>query len=116
MKIIKFRVWDKKNKVMASWKFIKEFYDFNELDNNKTFLQFTGLKDKKGKEIYEGDIIKITNNDLFDEPLKIIWYEPIARFGMQELNSYCCWDFNPKRMREMKVMGNIYENKELLKE
>lgn len=82
------------------------------------YLEFTGLKDKNGKEIYEDDIVKISGND----PMiaKIDWME-VDAFEVYGCN---VWTFLGAYDREYKlgtniqesveVIGNIYENPELL--
>ena len=74
-------------------------------------MQFTGLKDKNGKEIYEGDIVSI-----YDPYTKIqlitsiIWDDPNCRFAMM----YTFMDFDFLICDEIEVIGNIYKNPELL--
>lgn len=69
-------------------------------------LQFTGMKDKEGREIYEGDIIK----EKYEEDIIII------RFGITNCN--CCDSVIGYRdvNCDCKIIGNIYENPELVEE
>ncbi len=81
-------------------------------------MQFTGLKDKNNKDIYEGDIltyglkkdeiiIQIIWNDLDDNGFKVI----------SQKDKNCLHDIRIYRFEEQsEVIGNIYENPELLKE
>ena len=103
MKIIKFRIFNKKIKsyidIHSSAIMIDEL---NDLNDHLIVEQFTGLHDKKGKEIYEGDIVtdgvgkfKI----VYD--LKLAGYQPYCIFR-DEPENYC------------EVIGSIYENPELL--
>lgn len=82
-------------------------YDFDEIE----FMQSTGLKDKNGKEIFEGDVVKMAK-DIYSEPT---YYEVVRhRGGAYRLESkqHGCelW----LRHTDCEVVGNVYENKELL--
>lgn len=95
--------------------------------NEIELMQSTGFVDKNGKEIYEGDILKDKNelivvqyNTKFNlktinliEKLKEITIEDNSDdLGMINLNFFTCKDYIEN---EIEIIGNIYENKELLK-
>ena len=77
-----FRAWLKKEKEMidvdeihwdrGKFEFIGDGITFQRLANEVELMQSTGLKDKNGKEIFEGDIIKVTNENSW---LEVVSYE-----------------------------------------
>jgi uncharacterized phage protein (TIGR01671 family) len=79
-------------------------------------LQFTGLKDKNGKEIYEGDVVRVHGDafDKDDEPeFEVKWHKQSGYFMEDDMGGDyipCLGDDN----YELEVIGNIYENAELI--
>lgn len=133
----KFRVWDDYN---------REMLDLQEQDTNPynisdfaqhNIMQCTGLKDKNGKLIYEGDLVKITKEDWRKDLYSLIylvcwdrtqwqlgllkWQRPKAQrnrrsdrqFPFKNIVSFN--DYTPNKFfAQCEVIGNYYENKELL--
>jgi len=125
MREIKFRAWDKKFKKMiipdAVWKSGDISYDTRFYSKDDIILiQCTGLKDKNGEEIYEGDIV---------ERYGVLYQVKFGQFV--DVKGYCqcgfyLYDFEEDIIlgnlgysfiedNPLKVIGNIFENPELLK-
>ena len=112
---IKFRVWDKEGGTdgMISWDLIKKLeFSMGELleEEKSIVMQFTGLYDMDGKEIYEGDIIGT------EVGIKYKDYEVVEfkKGGFSPLCSDSDYEY-AYESTHYKVLGNIYENPELVK-
>lgn len=81
-----------------------------------SLMQYTGLKDKNGVEIYEGDIIK---HNLWKIPVKVFWeyggFMAQSVTGELGKKSYTDGTLYDMQLPKCRVIGNIYENPELLK-
>ena len=119
--IPKFRAWLKEENEMIIVDTMNWFNDeFESIGDGITFLrgadkvelmQSTGLKDKNGKEIFEGDIVEMAK-DVYSD---LTYYEIVRHRGgayRLESNQHGCelW----LRHTNCEVIGNIYENPELL--
>lgn len=116
----KFRAWDKRKKLMLSWLELVTMNDEPSLldleNDNFEWLQFTGLKDKHGVEIYEGHILKRTEEGLYPITLKnvVTWNDNLAMFELGGFSLGLLLQASRKDKREYEVIGNKFENPELL--
>ena len=121
MRDIKFRAWNVITKKMIDLKKVTPLALNMDTDglfipfsDGLPFMQFTGLKDKNGKDIYEGDVIATQQRDVLFEVI----------FGFNSDGNTYGWNYrsiskpkhiysadNPKRLE---IIGNIYENPKLL--
>ena len=128
---IKFRIWDKDNNKMLHYdNDIVPCITLNgvlqdcskEVSSNVSYkyelMQFTGLKDKNGKEIFEGDIMGEVLGGLY-----VKWCDKCKQFQLHILNlnecMACGGDLHWSEFvtfDDNEVIGNIYENKELVRE
>ena len=125
MRELKFRVWDKRKT-----KFIYEYdashkrlaisfhgkvysglYDDVLSENEYIIQQYTGLKDKIGVEIYEGDIVKATSDQYTNENFvgKVIFDEGCFLTWINKNDIRGIWGED-----DIEVIGNIFENSEHL--
>ena len=127
---IKFRAWDEDRKRMVYT--FSDVYDINLTkiftnEENELFaanlkdnydwqepklMQYTGLKDKNGKEIYEGDLVSESGS----RPYEVMWQSHSVQWIMQHTDEgrgyrHMAYDY---AQMNYEVIGNIYENSELL--
>lgn len=127
MRDIKFRAWNEVEEKMLNW------YEFLDTNIKNTFIapestglilmQYTGLKDKNGKEIYEGDIVKVK---LYKGEEEKYFIGKVEYFGSNFIvdadnnSEYHVYDLDGfgidyrYNLEDCEVIGNIYDNPELL--
>jgi len=121
MREIKFRAWDKDNKRYLEEYDVVRYSDstVGVHDSSPPFNrygvvileQYTGLKDKNGVEIYEGDIVK---DNIFGLYTVFFSYGGFKLIGVNELSNQLALMDSHSNWYE--VIGNIYENPELMEE
>lgn len=133
-RIYKFRAWDTEEKVMyevyamdwegGSHKIVtahlyadgksKKVYPDEKMGDQIEFMQYTGLKDSKGREIFEGDLVQYhvyTVGKTFTG--EVVWDDRWANFM---LRSHEWEEADWVKITNVEVIGNRYENPELLRE
>lgn len=123
MRAIKFRAWDKENQSMlddiTTWTddytdMLNETIKYKQ-NNSVELMQFTGLHDKNGKEIFEGDIIRAFEGHAgpHSEVYGVRWNSGFCGFEANCVTDH--FIMKPSFSDQYEVIGNIYENPELLK-
>lgn len=138
MREIKLRVWQPEQKQFYYWSVGDNADNFNEVATyyKSNPQQFTGLLDKQGKEIYEGDILLVGYEPTRDEnengeeidsytetwkqevkwsPSGVVLYAPTGHDFWGEFSSTTLEWATGDGEYEVEAIGNIYENPELLK-
>jgi len=142
MREIKFRAWDEINGLMMSGADLEECEFDTRLsygnlvvaytDANGDFqqclpMQFTGIQDRNGREIYEGDVVRwvaqkdsglLVDTEMNGKLAKVVFYQHNAQFCFQ-FNNTMYYDNGGHTIQyrdRCEIIGNIYENPELLAE
>ncbi|MBC9722238.1 MAG: DNA-packaging protein [Lactobacillus sp.] len=125
---VKFRAWDKKDKVMwsvASLRFYEDGIVFSvdywgsqqlpkTLDaEDVVLMQSTGLQDKNGKTYYEGDLVK-WDDEIFQ--VKFDRYQFVLEWFYEPRQDAPYDFFSEGAYKDAEIIGNIYENSNLLEE
>lgn len=132
-KVNKYRAWNTEKKIMCYdnedlsacyWGgvyssevgIINEYLNLPEHVRDYEYMQYTGVTDKNGKEIYEGDIVRNQQGEVY----KVEYYISMCRFVLVT-NTGSTWegietDYYTSVCSEIEVIGNVYENTDLLKE
>lgn len=130
MKEIKFKIWDKENKVMGhfpdyegrvaieDFRSFENYYPFGYVLKNDSYkvMQYTGVTDCNNKEIYEGDIVKL-DPEFMDRKEVVVFKDGI--FGIEDKlfdnNPIISLDEIEARFSKVEKIGNKYKDKDLLK-
>ena len=113
MRTIKFRAWRKEYIKMFTWEQMVNYeWGFADIDiGDDIFMQYTGLSDKNGKEVYFKDVIKSD-----DKEIGIVEWDDDNGCIILETLDGDIWSDSIGMISLGKIIGNIYDNPELIKD
>jgi uncharacterized phage protein (TIGR01671 family) len=124
MREIKFRAWSDASKQMTDWGVLRGLHVGTAFakSSNYHLMQFTGQLDKSGKEIYEGDVVARKGDYSKVEQIEFacdtftVGGNPdhVGKYGWSPLIEVMSSDDDYDTVELLEVIGNIYENPELL--
>jgi len=119
---LKFRIWDKTEKCWENPSHMEVCRDDNNIwvgtlmclfdyknQDRWVIQQYTGLKDKNSKEIYEGDRVRFGYTGKVDIFGEVIWLEDRASFGVRTKNAFETFEDLMDYMKYFEVVGNIFQ-------
>ena len=123
MERLKFRVWDKNvpantsekelsnpTGMMIPWHYIKEStYLISAINGNYPIMQFIDREDSEGVDMYEGDIIR---NNGFE--YLIVWDDRTSAYRAKSISNGSLWTMNSANIGLALIVGNMYQNPNLL--
>lgn len=132
MREIKFRAWDKVKQIWCNYKIDDGTVYFMDNDTgcwyrnypgkyeNFDLMQYTGIKDINNVEIYEGDIVEISKEKSYLKDTAVVKFDKYSSSFVLVVQDddcgYLSYDFLYCDRIFYKVIGNIYEHKDLLKQ
>ena len=108
MREIKFRAWDDGNMYYFA------VYWIDKYSEDTIIMQYTGLKDRSGKEIYEGDIVEIECECGHRDKMPVEWGYNGYRLKQIWSHRFPSGELELQQLNRTEVIGNIYESPQLL--
>ena len=116
---IKFRLWDEECNRFITWEECKFLWTTEIFHSGEIIQQFTGFYDRDNKEIYEGDILEgdgTLNSEFLRSSIEFKYGKFVDSLYRLNLDFLAENSFKEYKLKRYKVIGNVFENPDLIKE